>query len=239
MQLSLAAMGSAPSPVIPAIAPVLPRAPRLRAVSLKNALRRESAGVTDANSLDGLLARYTAAHDSARTRLESGMRVARLSRLFAANRLTLGGGIAETRLSLAGAGNFIRVFREQQTAIEAAYEDSVTALATQFGWSPAKVRQLYSRPPRMESPTLQVLSGSLLASIDSILGVLEDQAGGYKIRGTAIAFEDPSAGQAYGVLRRRIKEQIEAAVTAGAAISPGPTGLLLRAIGTTTLPRET
>jgi hypothetical protein len=142
-------------------------------------------------------------------------------------------------LSLAGAANFIRVFREQQVTIEAAYEDSVTALAKQYGWSPAKVRQWYSRAPRKEAPTLELLSGSLMASIDSILGVLDAQAGAYKIRGTAIAFEDPSAGQAYGALRRRIKEQIEAAVSAGAALSPGPTGLLLQAIGTTTLPRET
>jgi hypothetical protein len=83
------------------------------------------------------------------------------------------------------------------------------------------------------------LSGSLLAAIDSILGVLDAQAGAYKIRGTAIAFEDPAAAQAYGALRRQIKEQIDSAVAAGGAISPGPTGLLLQAIGTTTLPRET
>jgi hypothetical protein len=218
---------------------VLPRAPRLRSVTLRNALKPGSAGAVNANSLDGLFARYVAAHDSARTRLESGMRVARLGQLFAGARLNPGSGVAETRLNLAGAANFIRVFREQQVTIEAAYEDSVTALAKQYGWSPAKVRQWYSRAPRKEAPTLELLSGSLMASIDSILGVLDAQAGAYKIRGTAIAFEDPSAGQAYGALRRRIKEQIDAAVSAGAALSPGPTGLLLQAIGTTTLPRET
>jgi hypothetical protein len=90
-----------------------------------------------------------------------------------------------------------------------------------------------------EEPTLQVLSGSLLAGIDSVLGVLAAQAGAYKIRGTAIAFEDPIAAQTYGALRRRIKEQIDSAISAGAATSAGPTGLLLQAIGTTTLPRET
>ncbi|MFL5533984.1 MAG: hypothetical protein ACJ8BC_18650, partial [Gemmatimonadales bacterium] len=72
-----------------------------------------------------------------------------------------------------------------------------------------------------------------------LLGVLNAQAGAYKIRGTAIAFEDPRASQAYGALRRKIKEQIDAAVTAGGATSPGVTGLLLQAIGTTSLPRET
>jgi hypothetical protein len=239
MQLSLASMGSGRPSMIREIAGVLPRAPRLRSVALRNALRARPAEAVDANSPEGLFARYAAAHDSARTRLESGMRVARLGQLFAGDRLNPRGGVTETRMSLAGAANFIRAFREQQAAIEAAYEDSVTALAKQHGWAPAKVRQWYSRTPGKEAPTLELLSGSLMASIDSILGVLDTQAGAYKIRGTAIAFEDPSAGQAYGALRRRIKEQIDAAVSAGAAMSSGPTGLLLQAIGTTTLPRET
>jgi hypothetical protein len=198
-----------------------------------------AAKAVDVNSLEALFARYGAAHDSARTRLETGMRVARLSRLFAAPRLSAGGGVTDTRMSLAGAGNFIRVFREQQAEIEAAYQDSVSMLAKENGWSPKKVRQWYSRPPRKEGPTLELLSGSLLTTIDSVMGVLDGQAGAYKIRGTAIAFEDPTAGQTYGALRRRIKEQVDAAVAAGGATSSGPTGLLLRAIGTTSLPRET
>jgi hypothetical protein len=242
MRVSLAST-NALSPEQPStdeeVARVLPRAPRLRSVSLGDELTSSSAGAVDANSLEGLTARYAAAHDAARTRLETGMRVARLGQLFAPSRLNPHGGVTDTRMSLAGAANFIRVFREQQTAIEKAYEDSVTVLAKQYGWAPAKVRQWSSRTPQRESPTLELLSGSLLASIDSILGVLDAQAGAYKIRGTAIAFEDPSAGQAYGALRRRIKEQVDAAVSAGAATSPGATRLLLQAIGTSTLPRET
>jgi hypothetical protein len=189
--------------------------------------------------LDALFARYAAAHDSARVRLETGMRVARLARLFAPSRLSPNGGVTDTRMSLAGAANFIRVYRQQQAAIERAYQDTVTAMARQQGWSPKKVRAWYSRTSRKDPATLELLSGSLLASIDSLLGVLADQAGAYKIRGTAIAFEEPSAGQSYGRLRRRIKEQIDAAVTAGGATSAGPAGLLLQAIGTSSLPRET
>jgi hypothetical protein len=101
------------------------------------------------------------------------------------------------------------------------------------------VRQWHSRPLRNETPTLELVSGSLVLAIDSILGVLDAQAGAYKVRGTAIAFEEPAAGQAYGVLRRRIKEQIDAAVAGGGATSPGPTSMLLQAIGTSALPRET
>ena len=242
LPVSLASMNpltSEPPATVREIVRVLPKAPRLRSMSPGDPLTSSAAGTVDANSLEGLSARYAAAHDAAWTRLEAGMRVARLGQLFAPSRLNPHGGVTDTRMSLAGAANFIRVFREQQTAIEKAYEDSVTVLSKRYGWAPAKVRQWYSRTPRKESPTLELVSGSLLASIDSILGVLDAQAGAYKIRGTAIAFEDPSAGEAYGALRRRIKDQIDAAVNAGAATSPGATRLLLQAIGTSTLPRET
>ena len=220
-------------------APWVPRPPALRTNSLRDALTPSAAPTAANNSLPDLMSRYTVAHDAAQARLETGMRVARLSKLFTASRLSPDGGVTDTRMSLAGAANVIRVYRQQQAAIEKAYQDTVTSLARQQSWSPRKVRQWYSRPPRKEAPALELISGSLVSSIDSLLGVLNAQAGAYKIRGTAIAFEDPTAGQAYGALRRKIKEQIDAIVAAGGAISPGVAGLLLQAIGTTSLPRET
>ena len=159
--------------------------------------------------------------------------------MFGRGSLSHDGGVTDTRRSLAGAEKFIRVYRQQQAAIENTNQDSVTLLSSLHGWTPQDVREWSSRPLRKETPTLELISGSLLAAIDSILGVLDAQAGAYKVRGTAIAFEEPAASQAYGAVRRRVKEQIEAAVAAGGATSPGPTGLLLRAIGTSTLPRET
>lgn len=222
------------------IKPNLPRAPRLRSKALRAALAPEgSAPRVKANSAQALLSRYAAAIDEARARLESGIRVARLHRLFAPGRLTPGGGVTETRLSLAGAANFIRVYRQQQAAIDNAYQDSVTVIAKQHRWTRKEVKQWYSRPQLKESPSLELLSGALLSGIDSILGVLDAHAGAYKVRGTAIAFEEPAATQAYATLRRQIREKIDAAVAAGGAMSFGPTGLLLQAIGTTTLPRET
>jgi hypothetical protein len=185
------------------------------------------------------MGRYDAASNEVYARLESGLRAARLDRLFAPGRLTAGGAVPATRLSLAGATNFIRVYRQQQAAIDQAYQDSVAMLAKRNGWKPKDIKQWSSRSPRKESPTLVLLTNSLLAGIDSILGVLDEQAGAYKIRGTAIAFENPAATQAYAALRRRIKEGIDGAVGAGGATTFGPAGLLLQAIGTSTLPRET
>ena len=223
------------------IVPVLPRAPKLRGKALGELLVSNAAKPATATgtSVEAMLARYSIAHDSARTRLESGMRVARLARLFASSRLSPDGGVTDTRMSLAGVNNFIRVFRQQQAGIEAAYQDTVSRFGRKFGWSPKDVKQWYARPEQAEDPTLKLVSGSLLMAIDSVLGVLDAQAGAYKIRGSAIAFEDPIAAKSYGALRRRILEQIDAAVAAGGATSAGPTALLLQAIGATTLPRET
>jgi hypothetical protein len=223
------------------VAPALPRAPRLRSKALRSALKLggSTSKPAKANTVEALLSGYEAASDEASTRLGAGMRVARLNRLFARARLSPGGGVTDTRRGLAGAANFFRVYRQQQAAIENAYQDSVTLLSGLHRWTPEDVRQWSSRLLRKETPTLELISGSLLVAIDSILGVLDAQAGAYKVRGTAIAFEDPAASQVYGALRGRIKEQIDAAVASGGATSPGPTGLLLQAIGTSTLPRET
>ena len=86
---------------------VLPRAPKLRSISLGDALDTRAVPMADVNSLEALFARYAAAHESARSRLETGMRVARLSQLFAPSRLSPNGGVTDTRMSLAGAANFI------------------------------------------------------------------------------------------------------------------------------------
>ena len=240
----LPAVDSAPVidtlPELVASTHVLPRAPRLRPKALRAALAAETSDESSkGSSVQALLSRYEAASGEVYTRLEAGMRVARLQRLFSTARLTPGGGITDTRMSLAGAANFIRVYRAQQAAVDRAYQDSVTTLAKRYKWARKDVQQWYTRPPRQENPTLQLLTGSLLSTIDSILGVLGAEAGAYKLRGSAIAFEDPAATQSYGALRKRIKEQIDAAVAAGGATSLGPTGLLLQAIGTSTLPRET
>jgi hypothetical protein len=218
----------------------LPPAPKLRSNSLSASLTPiEPTAEVEANSVQDLLRRYGTASDSVFARLERGMRVARLTRLFSSSRLTPGGGITDTRRNLAGATNLIRVFRQRQAAIDRAYQDSVSVLAKQSRWSAKQIRQWNSRPRRVEPSTLQLASNTLITKIDSLLGVLDAHAGAYKLRGTAIAFEDPAAGQAYGALRRSITEQIDAAISAGGATSSGPIALLLQAIGTSSLPRET
>jgi hypothetical protein len=230
-------------------APELPSAPTIRTKGLLKAVAASTPSATSTPSapgapvstsasatatVRGLVARWAAAHDSALARLQSGVRVARLNQLFASSRLSPGGGVTETRMSLAGVSNFVRIYRQQQAAIERQYQDSFTAKSK--GWSPGDVRQWYAKPPRADSPTAAALTSTLIEGIDSLLGVLDAQAGTYAVTKNTIRFEDPAAAREYMALRERIVVTVDSARVTGVADRPGPMNYLLQAIGATRLP---
>ncbi|HEX2220271.1 MAG TPA: hypothetical protein VHG35_15820 [Gemmatimonadales bacterium] len=215
----------------------LPKAPRL-AVKLDASIPGPAASETDARTVDRLLAHYGRAYEAARTRLGSGVRVARLHQLFATTRLTPDGGVTDARLGLAGMANFIRVYREQEGAIEREFQDSFTTMSKDLGWSPKTAKQWYSRETGKESKELASLTDRLVAKIDSVLAVLSAEAGAYKLGDGKIHFEDVTASRQYGELRRSINAAIDSARIAGGEGSAGPMGYLLGAIGSTRLPVE-
>jgi hypothetical protein len=222
-------------------APVLPAAPKIRtkgmllsAVSASTVARSAAAAPTP--DFNGFMARWAAAHDSALARLASGMRVARLNQLFASSRLSPGGGVTETRMSLAGVANFIRTYREQQAAIERRFQDAFATTSKSRNWAPADVRQWYAKPSRTEAPDVAALTASLVSGIDSLFGVLDAQAGSYAVTRNTIRFEDPAAAREYMALRERIVVTMDSARAVGGADHPGPMSYLLQAIGTTRLP---
>jgi hypothetical protein len=228
-------------PAAAAPAPVaLPRAPKLRLKTLGDVLpgAGNKANVAAGRTVEGLLLRYAAAYDSVRARLGSGVRVARLNQLLAPSRLTADGGVTDTRLGLAGVANFIRVYRQQESTIEREFQDSFTVMSKTNGWTNRSVRQWYSRTALKEPPAHVTLSSHLMAGIDSVLGVLGEQAGAYKLGEGTILFEDAAASRRYGQLRRQVVSLIDSAKAAGGDESEGPLGYLLQAIGTSRLPRE-
>jgi hypothetical protein len=224
-------------------APVLPAAPKLGTRALLKATLPKAEGSKDKDAemhaVEGLVQRWSAAHDAARERLESGMRVARLSQLFSAGRLNPGGGVTETRMSLAGVANFVRVYRQQQAVIDREYQDSFTVAAKTQGWTPAAVRVWYARGALKEAPALAGLTSSLLEGIDSLFGVLDAQSGTYTLTKNTIKFEDAGAAREFADLRTRIMATVDSAKAAGGWELPGPMTYLLQAIGTTRLPLAT
>lgn len=227
-----------PAPAPAAKAPaVLPRAPRV-AMKVDAATPAEAAAKGDSKTVEGLLAEYGKAYEEARTRLGSGVRVARLSQLFAPTRLTPDGGVTDARLGLAGVANFIRVYRQQEGSIERSYQDSFTAMSKELGWSPKVAKRWYSREAGKESEELAELTDRLVAGIDSVFAVLSAEAGAYRLEESRIHFEDAAAARQYGELRRHINAAMDSARIAGGEESFGPMGHLLKAIGTTRLPVE-
>jgi hypothetical protein len=236
----------APTPVEAAPAPrapELPAAPRIRtkgmllsAVSAPATASTPAAPKSAAPSVNGFMTRWAAAHDSALARLASGVRVARLNQLFASSRLSPGGGVTETRMSLAGVANFIRIYREQQATIERRFQDAFATTAKTRNWAPSDVRQWYAKPARTDAPEVAALTASLVSGIDSLFGVLDAQAGTYAVTKNTIRFEDPAAAREYMTLRERIVVTMDSARAVGGADHPGPMSYLLQAIGATRLP---
>jgi hypothetical protein len=222
---------------------VLPAAPKLGTRALLKAAAPKVEGSKDKDAetrgVTGLVQRWSAAHDAARERLESGIRVARLSQLFSAGRLNPGGGVTETRMSLAGVANFVRVYRQQQAVIDREYQDSFTVAAKTQAWTPAAVRVWFARGELKETPAMAALTSSLLEGIDSLFGVLDAQAGTYTLTKNTIKFEDAGAAREFAALRGRIIAAMDSAKAAGGWEQPGPMTYLLQAIGATRLPQAT
>ena len=140
-------------------------------------------------------------------------------------------------MGLAGFANFVRIYREQQAAIDREYQDSFTVASRSQHWSPGEIRDWYPKPAREESRELMTLTSSLLSGMDSLLGVIDAQAGAYEVNGDVIRFEDAGAARSYSALRQRVMTTVMAAQRAGGADAPGPMRHLLQAIGTSRLPR--
>jgi hypothetical protein len=234
-----------PAPGAPAKAPfALPTAPAIRSKQLREVLpaqpaaHEKAASRENAASIDTFIRQWRAAHDSARARLEGGMRVVRLNQLFGTSRLSPSGGVAETRMGIAGASNFIRVYRQQRATIEKEYQDSFAVASKRLGWSPTAMRRWYGRVVPKESPVMVGLTGSLLSGVDSLLGVLDAQAGAYTITPRTIQFDDPAARESYSALRQRIAATVDSASVLVGTDSSTPMGYLLQAIGTTRPPLE-
>ena len=215
----------------------LPHAPAIRANTFPKLLPG-APSKNEGSALGNFLRRWSAAHDEAQSRLESGLRVSQLNQLFSPARLTPNGGVAQTRIAIAGASNFIRLYRQQRELIDRQYQDSFVVISKASKLSPSEIREWYAKVSPKEVPAITTLSSSILSGLDSLLGVLDAQAGAYRIEKGTIHFEQPAASRAYAALRQEIGKAVDSARTTDVSDSTGPMGYLLEAIGTTRLPKE-
>lgn len=188
---------------------VLPAAPRLGRLDASEAPSTSSSAAALAN-------RYNSAHDAAQASLENRLRASGITALFSDGRLT-SASVSDTRLAVSGIANFIRTYRTQSSAIEAAYRDTAGQFAD--GWTDSQAAGWYKGMTRGESQAAVRSADQLLEDVSSLLGVLEEQAGAYTLASGKITFRDAGATLRYGTLRRRIADRLASADSASAVIS--------------------
>lgn len=179
---------------------VLPAAPRI------GGLDNGAIGASG-TSAAALGARYNAAHDAALSALESRLRASGVTALFSESRLA-SDKVSDTRLAVSGIANFIRSYRTNDAAIETAYRDSALQLAS--AWKLADEATWKKVAVRAEDRDAARSADQLLSDISSLLGVLEEQAGGYTIQDGKVTFRDAGATLRYGTLRRRVSDRLAA-----------------------------
>ena len=92
------------------------------------------------------------------------------------------------------------------------------------------VRDYRAKTARKESVQNARAADGLLADIESILGILADNEGGYELEGNTIRFSDESLASTYGALRRRIT------AASGASPNSAVAAALVSVIGNTAPP---
>jgi hypothetical protein len=187
---------------------LLPAAPRLGNL-------KAGAGSATSTSAAALASRYNAAHDAAEASLEGRLRASGITALFSDSRLA-SGSVSDTRIAVSGIANFIRSYRAQASAIEAAYRDTAGELSA--GWSDSEAAGWYKGMTRGESQAKARAADQLLTDISSLLGVLEEQAGAYSLAGGKITFRDAGATLRYGTLRRRVTDRLDSSDSISAVV---------------------
>ncbi|HEX5387363.1 MAG TPA: hypothetical protein VFW66_11715 [Gemmatimonadales bacterium] len=184
-----------------------------------------------------LVTHYQAAYAAARAELDMGLRTAGFADLFAPSRLQSAEEVRAARLSVGTAAAYITKYRRREAEIEAAYADSSAALGRELNWTNNQVKVWENRKARRESPEMAKLTASLLASLDSVYGILAAHPGAYSLGGGTLTFDDSAAARAYAELRPSLdRSAVGGADSADGA--PTTAGRVFRAIGPSPLPKS-
>jgi hypothetical protein len=167
----------------------------------------------DAQALvvDTLIRQYEAAYGDARDRLAAELQAVEFHDLFTPAQLASADGIARARLSVAGARGAVQNYRARAGTIEQTYQDTFAVRSRELVLAPRQVLRWYARPRRSEPLAVSALSDALLATADSVFGVLAENAGAYRISSGSIEFSRSEAAADYGRLRRQLEQQLDSA----------------------------
>lgn len=120
-------------------------------------------------------------------------------------------------------------YRGAQRHAAAAYSDTAAILVKSGFWSRIDQQEWRVYPPTIEPPAEAAEADSILANLEQLYGLLEEQPGGYRDVGGRLQFDDPATGLQYERLRALLS-RYEGAADGGDARSNGALALLRRAL---------
>lgn len=216
----------------------LPKAPKIVSAPVRLALELPDleAPFSAVKTPAALIRKYLDAYESARGDLDAALRRAGFAQLFAESKLKTGQAVRNAQMSLAGAANLIKVYRQRETSIEAEYRDSVQVLAQRNKWTLKQIREWEGRAAQQESRATVARTDALLKEIERLYSLLAGQEKKYEIVGGRITFLDLQASRDYAELHRSLTEQLSSSESSARGAVPTTTGRVLRAIGSTRLP---
>ncbi len=193
---------------------------------------------SEMSPVDSMIQRYDEAYHEAHQKLERGL--APLHELLAPYRIASAYDVGQLRRSLDEVGRALQAYRAREGEIERNHQDTFAVVSRQFDYPPRAIRRWYARTSHRESRAAAALVTPLLVSVDSVLAVLEANAGEYAVDEMAgtIAFDRPEVAAEYGRLRGAVDERLSAAQAEADASSSGALAQLVEIIGTTSLPIE-
>ena len=182
-------------------------------------------------SPSALASRYLARQDAAWNDLVARLRLAGFDNLFAASRVTpAGSGTART--AVAAARTQIAQWRTRSTALERAYRDTASSLASSGNWDAAEQREYDTRAARAESGESAQQTNAILGAADRLFGILAANRTAYEVTADGLRFTDSGTQRDYWETRRALLAAIDAAGTE----SQTPLALVKKAIGSTRPP---
>lgn len=218
-----------------------PRAPRLpsdlEASAGMQATMNNSASITISPA--ALAKNYESSYAEAHEEMWSRLEKMGFSDLFAADKLASAEQLQEARRTLALAAATIREYRETESRIEKAYQDTLELVGQRLGLSAQELQGWDTRKSLKEAPGSARMVDDLLAQIDNIYGLIAGEEGRYEIDGSTIVFENTESARRYGTLRTAITPRVSSWAKTNPAELPASLRPVIKAIGDTRPPVET
>jgi hypothetical protein len=163
--------------------------------------------------------------------LELGTKLGGFRALFTPSRLSSSTGVAASRSAWTNGADAIRQYRAKVARLEQAYEDSVLSSQRSQRWSSEQMRAWAIHQSQAEPVETSQLADLMFSQVSEGLDILAALDGQYTVKGSTIAFKNPSSGTRYTSIRTWVEQRTGAWAGTPESARPYSVSAILRALG--------